>query len=302
MALNVASLNARGLRDASKCAHLLSDLLNLCMDIAAVQETHFICEADCRMLKNVVYSAFGSHSSTGVSLLVGCSLDAIVDVVFAGDGGQLLVADVAVKTFEFRIAVVHVPNTTAERRSFLRRLRSFLDASKRTVLVGDWNAILDPNTDRAGRGANSVVRCDNALSDFLTEFELVDRFRLGHPGWEMWTWIRNSPSGQVRSYLDRVLVSRADSDLISCPTFHWLGRSDHKLVRVSLRLVNSPSLACNWKFNTSLLEIWDFWRRLENLIQRAFMRAVIGNKWWVSLMSRDILLRRWKWDDYYPLV
>ena len=77
-------------------------------------------------------------------------------------------------------------------------------------------------------------------------------------------------------------MSRADSDLVACPTFHWLGWSDHKLVRVSLRLVNRPSLASYWKFNTSLLEIWDFRMRLENLIQRAIVWVVIGNKWWVS--------------------
>ena len=115
MALNIASLNARGLMDASKCAHLLAELSNLCVDVAAVQETHFICEADCRVLKDdfVVYSAFGSHLSAGVSLLVGRSLDVIVDVVFAVDGGRLLVTDVAVKTFEFRIAAVYAPNTAA---------------------------------------------------------------------------------------------------------------------------------------------------------------------------------------------
>ena len=84
----------------------------------------------------------------------------------------------------------------------LRRLGSFLDASRRTVLVGDWNAILDPNIDRAGRGASGLARCE-----FLTEFDLIDRYRLDHPGREMWTWIGSSPSGQVRSYLDRVLVT-----------------------------------------------------------------------------------------------
>ena len=181
------------------------------------------------------------------------SLDAIVNVVFAGDGGQLLVDDVAMKTFKFQIAAVHVPNSAAERCSYLRRLGSFLDASRRTVLVGDWNAILDPNIDRAGWGASSWARCDSGLSDFLTEFDRVDRYHLDHPEREMWTWIGSSPSGQVRSYLDRVLVSRADSDLVTCPTFHWLGRSDHKLVRVSLWLAKRPSLASNWKFNTSLL-------------------------------------------------
>ena len=139
MALSVASLNARGLRDASKCAHLLAELSNLWVDVAAVQKTQFTCKADWRVLEDdfVIFSAFGSHLSAGVSLLVGCSLDAIVNLVFAGDGGRLLVADVAVKTFKFRIAAVHTPSTAAERRLFFRRLGSFLNALKWTVLVGD---------------------------------------------------------------------------------------------------------------------------------------------------------------------
>ena len=109
-----------------------------CVDVAAVQETRFTCDADCRVLENdfIVYSAFSSHLSAGFSQLVGRSLDAIVNLVFAGDEGRLLVTDVAVKTFEFRIAAVYVPNTAVERRPFFRRLGSFLDASKRTVLMG----------------------------------------------------------------------------------------------------------------------------------------------------------------------
>ena len=121
MALNVATLNARGLRDASKCAHLLAELSTLRVNVTAVQETHFTCKMDCRVLEKdfVVYSAFGSCLSAGFSLLVACSLDAIVNVVFVSDGGRLLVADVAVKTFKFRIGVVFAPNSAAERRLFL---------------------------------------------------------------------------------------------------------------------------------------------------------------------------------------
>ena len=195
-------------------------------------------------------------------------------------------ADVVMKAFEFRIAAVYVPNTAAERCPFLRQLGSFLDALRRTVLMGDWNAILDPNIDRVSRGASRLVRCDSGLSDFLTVFDLINRYRLDHPEREMWTWIGSLPSGRVRYYLNRVLVRRADSDLVACPMFHWLGRSDHKLVRVSLRLANRPSLASYWKFNTSLLEIWDFRIRLENLIQWALVGVVIGNRWWVSLKYR----------------
>ena len=71
----------------------------------------------------------------------------------------------------------------------------------------------------------------------------------------MWTWIDSSPSVRVRSYLDRVLLRRADNDFVKCPTFHNVAWTDRKLVRVSLRLADRPSLAGYRKFNTSFQEI-----------------------------------------------
>ena len=288
MALNLATLNVRGLRDSSKCARLLGELKTLGVDVAAVQETHFICGADCRVLEKDfnVFSAYGSRASAGVSLLVGRSLDADVDVVFAGDGGRLVVADVAVKSFKFRLVAVYAPNIVVERVSFFRRLAPFLDDTKRLVLMGDWNAILDPKIDKVGRGASSAGRCESSLAGLMTRHDLVDRFRLDHPGREMWTWLESSPSAKVGTYLDRVLVRRADIDFVSCPTFHLIAWTDHKLVSVSLRLADRPSLAGYWKFNTSLLEIRDFRERLESLIKRALVGAVTGNRWWGSLKHR----------------
>ena len=117
IALNLATLNERGLRDSSKCARLLDKLKNLRLDVAAVQETHFICTVDSRVLESDfnVFSTYGSRTST---LLVGRSLDGDVDVVFAGDGGRLVVADVTVKSFKFRLVVVYTPNFAAERNFF----------------------------------------------------------------------------------------------------------------------------------------------------------------------------------------
>ena len=105
MALNLATVNVRGQRGPSKCARLLGKIKNPSVDVAAVQETHFICDADSRVLESDfnVFSAYGSRISVGISLLVGRSLDADVDVVFAGDRGRLVVADVAVKSFKFRL-------------------------------------------------------------------------------------------------------------------------------------------------------------------------------------------------------
>ena len=161
----------------------------------------------------------------------------------------------------------------------LARDASLSDDSKRLVLMGDWNAILDPKLDKSEMGASRSDRCESSQIDLLDEHDLVDRFRLDHPAREMWTWLGDLPSGQIRSYLDRVLEEQTVTSL------HRIGKTDHKLVRVNLRLVNKPSLTGYWKFNI-MLEIGDFWERLETLIQWALTGAVIGNKWWGSLSYR----------------
>ena len=193
-------------------------------NVTAVQETHFICAADCHVLEKDfnALSAYSSRSSAGVSLLVGRSLDADVDIVFAGDGGRMVVADVAVKSFKFWLVVVYVPNTTVERVSFFHRLAQFLDDSKRLVLMGDWNAIFDPKIDKIGRGASRLGRCESSLLGLMTRHNFVDRFCLDHPGQEMWTWLDSSPSAKVASLSGRVLVRRAKSNFVSYPTFHLI--------------------------------------------------------------------------------
>ena len=151
--------------------------------------------------------------------------------------------------------------------------------------MGDWNAILHPKIDKVGRGARRLGRCESSLVGLMTH-NLVDRFRLGHSGREMWTWLDSSPTAKVGSYLDRVLVRRAESDFVSCLTLYLIALTDHKLVRVSLQFANRLSLVGNRKFNTSLLEILDFQDRLKSLIKRALLGAVTGNRWWISLKHK----------------
>ena len=70
MALNLASLDVRGLRDPSRCSNLLGELSNLGVNFTAVQETHFICVVDCWVLEGdfINFSAFGSRSRAGEAL------------------------------------------------------------------------------------------------------------------------------------------------------------------------------------------------------------------------------------------
>ena len=85
------------------------------------------------------------------------------------------------------MVAVYAHNIVVERRSFFRQLGPFLDDPKRLLLVGDWNAILEPKIDKVGRGASGSDRCESSLINLLTEQDLVNRFRLDHPGREIWT-------------------------------------------------------------------------------------------------------------------
>ena len=67
--------------------------------------------------------------------------------------------------------------------------------------MDDWNVILDPKIDRIGRGARGSGRRESSLIDPMARYILVERFRLDHPGKEMWTWLDSLPSVRVRSYL-----------------------------------------------------------------------------------------------------
>ena len=81
-----------GTEGSKHVACLFVELSNISVEVTALQETYFTCADDCRVLKDnfEVFSAFSSGCITGVSLLVGPSLNLIASLVFAGDGGGWL--------------------------------------------------------------------------------------------------------------------------------------------------------------------------------------------------------------------
>ena len=150
------------------------------LNVTAVQETHFICAADCQVLEGVfdVFSAFACRSSTGVSLLVRRSLDADVNVGFAGDEDQLLEPMFLCKASSFMWLRFMRPISQWIGILFFRRLVPFLDDLKWPDLMGNWNTILYPKIDKVGRENSRLGRCESSLIDlmvWLTGFEFPTR-------------------------------------------------------------------------------------------------------------------------------
>lgn len=72
------SVNMKCLRDRGKATCLLRDLLSFGVNVAAIQETHFVCDVDACVLASdfLVYAAYGDRHASGVSLIVSRPLNA----------------------------------------------------------------------------------------------------------------------------------------------------------------------------------------------------------------------------------
>jgi len=290
MGLKLVSINARGLRSPSKRKHLLERLKSREVDICCIQETRFDSNFRESILSEVYepFSACFDGRSRGVSWLFSRNLHASCSLVFSDPTGRLCVVDATIEGRAFRFIGVYGPNATSELPDFFRRIEPYVTSSRRVVLTGDWNAVLDPRVDR-GEGSRATNNLDaKHFRDFVERFDLVDKHREEHPDKVEWTWTGRGASGrQLSSYIDRVLVRRVDVDFIEGPSFESIEGSDHRMIYVGLNLDRIKVRRSGyWKLNASLLEDKEFISQLELTVKRELTGAVIGNRWWGRLKDR----------------
>ena len=72
--------------------------------------------------------------------------------------GRLCVLDVTIKDKAFWLIEVYGPNAISKLPAFFRRIDPYVIPSKRVILAGDWNTVLDPNLDRgtSSTGTNTL--------------------------------------------------------------------------------------------------------------------------------------------------
>ena len=254
--------------------------------MCCLQETHFDSNFHEGILSRdyLSFSANFDGRSRGVTWLISRHLDASCALVLSDPAGRLCVLDVTIKDKAFRLIGVYGPNVTSELPAFFRRIEPYVVPSKRVILVGDWNAVLDPNLDRGAISAGTNTLDARYFRDFVQRLDLVDKFRERHPNKIVWTWTGRGASAQLYSYLDRVLVKRVNLDYLGGPSFDSYKNSDHKLLCVSIRLDKARCrMSGYWKFNSSLLAEADFRNQLELTIKRELTGVIMGNRWWANL-------------------
>ena len=110
----------------------------------------------------------------------------------------------------FRLIGFHGPSAISELLDIFLRIEPFITtSSKRVILVGNWDAVLDPKIDRRWGGRQDTYKLDaKSFRKFVERLNFVDKFRKKHPSKVEWTWTARRTSCQFLSYLDRILVRR----------------------------------------------------------------------------------------------
>ena len=190
MDLRLASLNGRGQRSDSRRSHLLLYLQCRGIDICCLQETRFDSNFHESILSRdyLSFSAYFDGRSRGVTWLISRRLDATCALVLLDLAGRLCVLDVTIKDKAFQLIGVYGHNATSELPAFFRRIQLYVVPSKQVILVGDWNAFLDPNLDRGAISAGTNTLDARYFRDFVQQFDLIDKFRERHPNKIAWTW------------------------------------------------------------------------------------------------------------------
>ena len=204
MELRFACLNGRGLRSDSRRSHLRLYLQHRSIDICCLQETRFDSNFHEGILSKdyLSFSAYFDGRSKGVTWLVSRRLDASCALVLSDPAGRLCVLDVTIKDKAFRLVGAYGPNATSELPAFIRRIEPYVIPSKWVILVGDWNAVFDPNLDRGARSTGTNTFDARYFRDFVERLDFVDKFREKHPNNVVWTWTGKGALAQLYSYLD----------------------------------------------------------------------------------------------------
>lgn len=253
MALHVASLNIRGLREANKRRELFWLLWKKPYNVIYLQETHSSKEIE-QLWKNEwggeIYYGHSDTNARGVAILVK-NLDIKVHNI-QRKNGRYIILDCLYNNCQYTLGNIYGPNT--DDPSFVHDLFETIGLTQGTSLIlgGDFKIVQDPVLDRKGaRHTNDGnARMRAALKHYIDEFDLSDIWRCKNLRKKNYTW-RNTSCRQSR--LDYFLISQHLGAVVHKCEIEPGYKSDHSLVTISIEQNNIKQGPGFWKFNCSLL-------------------------------------------------
>ena len=259
MALNIFSLNVRGLRDFEKRKDIFLKLKDLNADIILIQESHSSPEDEIMWQQQwggTIFYSHGTRSSRGVMTLFRRNIiDLEPELAFDDNGVGRMIA-LNIKTIDGAdCLLVNIYGPNEDEPRFFKNLFTSLRSTNSTsyIIGGDFNVPLVMGVDTTAK-VDSHHLSRNIIEEIMDDLHLWDIWRAKNESVLKFTWFRLSGKSPVKSRLDYFLISHdLVSEINSCD-IRIRHRTDHcavQLVWTSESNARGPGL---WKHNNRLLE------------------------------------------------
>ncbi|GBG88527.1 hypothetical protein CBR_g47997 [Chara braunii] len=157
--------------------------------------------------------------------------------------------------------MVYCPNGFQQRAQMVDSLPTLLDPARHLIIVGDWNATLDPNLDRmsGGNRQGEGVAGEEALPihNMMAASDLIDPCRLFFPEERQFTYYKRN-RGRQASRIDYFLTSldvTGMSHAVGIGELPYMADLDHK--HIYLYLITEKQCTrgmSSYKLNNSLIQ------------------------------------------------
>ena len=279
---NLVTININGLNDRTKRVTFIHWVNCLKADIICLQETHASSHATlCTWFKGSGYTVASSSISNkrvGTAILVASRHQ--LNKVWRDDAGRFTQAEVFMGEERVRFTSLYAPNRNPDRNRFLASLPDFIDLEVPTFLCGDFNSVLDPDTDRRHPpsyqrqtphlSAESVA----ALQSLLSATSTFPVWRTQHPVERAFSW--DHGSGECSSRIDMIWAPLSLKDHVKDSGYYPSFFTDHRYLQVSFTLPSSMDRGPGyWKLNTSVLQdseycelvkcFWSYWQSQQDV-------------------------------------
>lgn len=284
MALTVATINCKGLRDKGK-RNLVFDRCKLGgYDIVFVQEAHIISKEEEKLWekewRGKTFWSFGWERSNGTGILLHPKLDVSIKYVWHDYEGRVVVVDCDIDTFKIRLMAVYCPNDGKERKEFIENFQQQCATTRKIIQGGDYNFVENISLDKVGGNSLSGSIGVSEIRKLKQDFNLVEPFRKMYPNKKEYSFHMTG----IHSRLDRFYISNDLFTLVKDVTINPSTFSDHDIVVLEFKPFNQASFEYGpgfWKCNVSVLqepklvhEITEVWQHVLSKI------AVKDGYWW----------------------
>ena len=206
----------------------------------------------------------GTNNSRGTAILFNNNFQFKIHNHWTENEGNYVIIDISMIERRMTLVTLYGPNQDNPRnfKKIFKKIREI--GNDDVIIVGDWNLVINPDVDYSKQRKIMNKNSRQFVLNKISEFNLVDIWRIQHKDIRQYTWHTKSRDKQSR--LDFFLVSEHLVSYILDSNIEPGYRTDHSIVSICFDTKMQKKGKGLWKLNVSLLRNSDYTQMVRNTI------------------------------------